>query len=83
MSSAAIRNKLYEYIRVAEDKKIIAIYNLLENEIEHTAEWWKDKSFVKELDSRTKAVNNGKDKGYSIIELEESIAKLRTIKYGK
>jgi hypothetical protein len=83
MSSVAIRNKLYEYIRVADDKKLHAIYNLLENEIEQTAEWWKDKQFIKELDSRSKALENGTDKGYTIDQLEESIDKLRTKKYGK
>ena len=30
MTTAAIRNKLYDYIRVAEEKKLHAIYNLLE-----------------------------------------------------
>lgn len=83
MSSAAIRNKLYEYIRVADDKKLHAIYNLLENDIEQTAEWWKDKQFIKELDSRSKALDNGTDRGYTIGQLEESIGKLRKKKYGK
>jgi hypothetical protein len=83
MSSAAIRNKLYDYIRVADDKKLHAIYNLLENEIEQTTEWWKDKDFIKELDDRTKALDNGTDKGYTIDQLEEFIGKLRTKKYGK
>jgi hypothetical protein len=78
MSSAAIRNKLYDYIRVADDKKLHAIYNLLENEIEQTAEWWKDQTFIKELDSRTKALDSGKDKGFTIAQLDESIGKLRT-----
>ncbi|MBO9681517.1 MAG: hypothetical protein J7502_02390 [Flavisolibacter sp.] len=83
MSSAAIRNKLYDYIRVADDKKLQAIYDLLENEIEQTAEWWKDKQFIKEVDSRSKALDNGTDKGYAINQLEKSIGKLRTKKYGK
>jgi hypothetical protein len=56
---------------------------LLENEIEQTTEWWKDKDFIKELDDRTKALDNGTDKGYTIDQLEEFIGKLRTKKYGK
>ena len=56
MSSTAIRNKLYDYIRVADDKKLYAIYNLLEDEIEQTNEWWKDKKFINELDRRSQAL---------------------------
>jgi hypothetical protein len=36
MTPTTIRTKLYDYIRVAEDKKVKAIYHLLENEIEET-----------------------------------------------
>ena len=83
MSATAIRNKLYDYIRVADDKKLSAIYNLLENEIEQTHNWWKDKKFTDELDRRYDAMENGSDKGVTIKELEQSITKLRLKKYGK
>lgn len=83
MSNTAIRNKLYDYIRVADDKKLNAIYNLLENEIEQTNDWWKDKQFTQELDSRYQALENSSDKGVSIEQLEQSISKLRIKKYGK
>ena len=83
MSSAAIRNKLYDYIRVADDKKLNAIYNLLENEIEQTNEWWKDKQFTTDLDKRYQALENGADKGFTVEQLEQSISKLRLKKYGK
>ena len=83
MSNTAIRNKLYDYIRVADDKKLNAIYNLLENEIEQTNEWWKDKQFTQELDRRYHALQNGSDKGVTIEQLEQSISKLRLKKYGK
>jgi hypothetical protein len=82
-SVSAIRHKLYDYIRVADDKKLHAIYNLLENEIEETREWWKDKQFIKELDRRYHALETGADKGYSIKKIEASIGKLRKAKYGK
>jgi hypothetical protein len=82
-SDAAIRHKLYDYIRVADDKRLHAIYNLLENEIEQTAEWWKSKQFVKELDSRYGALENGTDKGFTLSQLHQSIDKLRIKKYGR
>ncbi len=83
MSNAAIRNKLYDYIRVADDKKLNAIYNLLENEIEQTNEWWKNKQFTTELDKRYQALESGADKGFTVEQLEQSISKLRLKKYGK
>jgi len=82
-NSATIRNKLYDYIRVANDKKLHAIYNLLEDEIEETNEWWKDKSFVAELDHRYEALESGTDKGLTVEQLEASIDKLRKKRYGK
>jgi len=78
-----IRHKLFDYIRVADDKKLNAIYNLLEDEIEQTSEWWKDKQFVKELDRRFQALENGADKGFTVPQLQQSIDKLRIKKYGK
>ncbi len=73
---------MYDFIRVADDKKLNAIYNLLENEIEQTAEWWKDKGFVDELDHRNKALENGTEKGFTSEELKSSVGKLRKKRYG-
>ena len=78
-----IRHKLYDYIRVADDKKLNAIYQLLEDDINQTSEWWKDNAVVKELDVREKALEDGSDKGFTIEQLENSIQKLRFKKYGK
>ena len=83
MSNTAIRHKLYDYIRVANDKKLSAIYNLLENEIEQTNDWWKDGLFIKELDRRYQLLENGSDKGFTVEQLEQSVSKLRLKKYGK
>lgn len=81
-STLAIRHKLYDFIRVADDKKLSAIYHLLENEIEQTQEWWKDKAFVNELDQRHRALEDGTDKGFTLEELKNSVSKLRKKKYG-
>jgi uncharacterized protein with NRDE domain len=83
MTTTAIREKLYDFIRVADDKKLKAIYMMLEDEITDTNEWWKDKLFVKELDNRYKDLESGKDKGATILQLEASIDKLRKKRYGK
>ncbi len=80
MSGASIREKLYDYIRVADEKKLKAIYNLLENEIEETAEWWKDVAVVKEFDKRYDNWLNQKEKAYT---LEETAAYLKTFKKAK
>ncbi|HET7115775.1 MAG TPA: hypothetical protein VFI29_04765 [Hanamia sp.] len=83
MNSTTIRHKLYDYIRVANDKKLHAIYDLLEDEIAELNEWWKDMQFIEELDSRYNALETGKDKGFTIQQLEVSIEKMRIKRYGK
>ena len=83
MTTIAIREKLQDYIRVADDKKVKAIYSLLEEEITDTNEWWKNQHFVKELDSRYTALTSNTDKGVTITQLENSIGKLRKKRYGK
>ena len=82
-TASSLRDKLYDYIRVADDKKLHAIYSLLENEIADSKEWWKDKQFVAELDSRFEAMGKGMDKGFTVEQIEASITKLRKNKYGK
>lgn len=82
-TALSIRNKLFDYIRVADNKKLNAIYNLLEDEIEQTNEWGKDKQTIKELGNRFQVLENGADKGYTISELQKSIEKLHIKKYGK
>jgi hypothetical protein len=82
-NSAAIRHKLYDYIRVADDKRLNAIYNLLENDINETNDWWKNKLFVAELDRRFEALEAGTDKGFTVDQLEASIDKMRKKRYGK
>ncbi len=74
MTTSAVREKLYDYIRIADDKKIKAIYMMLEDEIAEEIEWWKDKAFIKELDRRYNAWAGGKEKGYSLSDIDATIA---------
>jgi len=63
MNTANIRQKLYEYIKVADDKKVKAIYTIVEDDINELHEWWNDKKIIDELDRRSADLNSGKDKG--------------------
>ena len=74
MNAAAIRDRLYDYIRVADDKKIKAIYMMLEDDIATEAEWWKDSAFVAGLEKEYQAWDSGKDKGYSFADIKTEIA---------
>ena len=74
---AAVREKLQDYIRVADDKKVKAIYMMLEDEINEEVQWWKDNGFLNELDNRYKNWESGKEKGYTLAEINTSIEKLK------
>jgi hypothetical protein len=77
MPALTLREKLYEYIRVADEKKLKAIYMILEDEVEEAAAWWKNKSFISELDKRYKAWERGTEKGYSVSEAKHLIGLLK------
>jgi hypothetical protein len=77
MKASAIRNRLYDYIRVADDKKLKAIYTMLEGEIGDELSWWEDKNLLKSFDDDYKNWKSGKTKGYSVNEVVASIDSLR------
>jgi len=77
MSTNTMREKLYDYIRVAGDKKIKAIYMMLEDEITEDAEWWKNNAFAEELDRRYAAWQSGKEKAYTLEETHAAIEELK------
>ena len=64
MRTSEIRQKLFDYIRVADDKKVKAIYTMIENEIKEDANIWTDE-FLEELNNRTAEFEHGKVKGYT------------------
>ncbi len=65
MSTADIRQKLHHYIETAQDKKVKAIFNLVEDELEETYDHWNDKAFVTELQRREESYLNGTAKTYT------------------
>lgn len=64
MTTTAIRQKLANYLKVADEKKIKAIYTMVEDEINTASNDW-DANFVKELERRSREFKNGTLKTYS------------------
>lgn len=60
MTTAAIRERLQEYIRTAEDKKVEASYTMMETEIKSDYDYWNDAAFIAELDRRSADYKSGK-----------------------
>ena len=52
MTITAIREKLHHYIDVAGDKKIEAIFTVMENDIVESLDLWEDDDFVNEMTRR-------------------------------
>ena len=65
MTIEAIREKLHDFIDHADDKKVEAIFTLVEGEITEKLNWWEDEEFVKELDQRVEDYESGKTKAVS------------------
>ena len=77
MTASAIRERLYDFILVADDKKVKAIYTILEGEIIETAEWWKDKAFIKVMDEEYEAWQTGIEKGFTLAEIDAEYAEVK------
>lgn len=82
MTITAIREKLQDYIKNADDKKIKAIFTLVESDIEEKYNWWEDKEFLDDLDERERRYEAGLDRGYTFEEVKEEILKLKAEKSG-
>jgi hypothetical protein len=78
MTTTAIRERLYDYIRVADDKKVKSIYALLEDQMVPRYEWSEDEEFVAELDERVRRYEAGIDPAFSIEEAKSSLNEMKS-----
>ena len=62
MTATAIRQLLHEYIRFADEKKVKAIYTMVEEEVNTQHDIW-TKEFAKLMQRRAKDITSGKVKG--------------------
>jgi hypothetical protein len=58
---------------VADDKKVKAIYTIIESDINEMNHWWNDERFIAELDKRSSDLKSGKDKGFTWDELKKEL----------
>jgi hypothetical protein len=77
MTTTAIREKLYDFISEADDKKVKAIYALLEDQMSPKYEWSEDEEFLAELDDRVKRYEAGIDPAFSIEEAKSSLNEMK------
>lgn len=73
MTTATIRQKLYEYIKVADDKKVKAIFTMVEDEMNEITKWWEQDEVINELEKRSADLRSGKDKGIPWEEVKKQI----------
>ena len=65
MTVSTIRQQLYDYIRVAEDRKVKAIHTMLEEEIAELYDHWNDETFTNNIEERSQQYKNGEVKSIS------------------
>lgn len=75
MEPASIKQKLHHYIDVADEKKLQAIYTILEDEIE--GEYFYTQDEIKMFYERRQQHLNGESKSYSIEEAHNLIRQNR------
>ena len=73
MNTSTIRKKLSEYIKVADDKKVKAIYTIIESDLNEIYEWWNDQELIAELDRRSDDLKSGKDNGHLWEEVKKEL----------
>jgi len=62
VTTATIRQKLYEYIRFANDEQVKDLYTKVHNLPAASKAWWEDKELLAEMDSMDAAIESGEVK---------------------
>lgn len=70
MKKEELKQRLHHYIETAKEKKIKAIYMMVEEDIDEQYDFWKDENFTAELQRRENEYLKGRAKTYT---LEESV----------
>lgn len=76
MKTKELREKLHNYIETAHEKKLKAIYTMVEEEIDETSDFWEDEGFVAELERREKEYLSGVSKTYTLKETITGVNKV-------
>ncbi len=71
MNNIEIRHKLHQYIETVQDKKLKAIFTIIENEIEEMPDPWEDPTFVEQIKKREESYLNGSAKIFSWDEIQQ------------
>lgn len=75
MTTSSIRQKLHSYLELADDKKVKAMYTILEEDIEDLTIEYPDE-LKNELDKRLENLKSGKSKSISAKESKKRINKI-------
>jgi len=81
MDTTAIRQQLHNYLEVADDKKIKAIYTVFEKDIQENDFEYSDE-LKNELDKRYKGYKNGTAKMVTSSESKKQIGKILNTRSG-
>lgn len=74
MSASDIREKLANYLQIADEEKLRAIYTMLEDEINTPLNDW-DEDFTKEMERRSKSFAEGTAATFSWEQTKEAAKK--------
>ncbi|RYU86224.1 hypothetical protein EWM62_18635 [Mucilaginibacter terrigena] len=70
MTTAAIREKLHDYINIADDEKVKAIYTLVEGQIVPGHHWASEEEFEADMDERYRRYQEGIDQSHTLDEVK-------------